>query len=90
MVNYAPRLTGITKVQKNVKRIEGRTEKIKKTGKLNPKLPWNNDTFSKIMLKHFLVIPSSAYNLIPPHILMQQLKEQGQNVKSSTHDDKKY
>ena len=89
IVNNARLLSNFVAIQGGVKGINGTSVSIIGQGTLSIHLPRPDGRQDTIQVEAVLV-PSSPFNLIPPHLLVAALKHSGFRVKYFKHDDKQY
>ena len=90
IVNDARYLRNLVPTSDKIKGIGGKCIRIAGTGIL--KLPLRSDNGHLDMVSNLqaVYVPSCPYNLIPPQILINQMKHQGFRVNYFKHNDKEY
>jgi hypothetical protein len=73
-----------------VKGVGGNPVSIIGTGTLEQSLQSDEGIVDKIEIDNAVYVPSSPYNLIPPQLLINQLKRVHYDVEHAKHDDRKY
>ena len=90
IVNDASLLSDLTITNANFKGIEGSPVRIKDVGKLKISLKSDSGKVSTVNNLDVVLVPSSPYNLIPPQLLVTQMKARGFSIKYLHHSDKTY
>ena len=90
IVNDARLLTRFTPSSSNIKGVGGTKVKILGTGILTLHFKNDNGTSTSVRNLSAVLVPSSPYNLIPPQILIKQMKLQDYTVNHSKHDETEY
>ena len=90
IVNDASLLSHLTITNAKIKGIEGSPVQIKGVGKLSISLKSDSGKFSTVKNLDAVLVPSSPYNLIPPQLLVTQMKARGFSINYFHHSDKTY
>ena len=73
-----------------IKGIGGSPVQVTGGGKLNLTLQSDGGQVSQINNLDAVLVPSSPYNLIPPQLLVAQMKNRGFLIEKFYHDEKQY
>ena len=90
VVNDARLLTNLKISSSAIKGIGGKTINIAATGKLALPLRSDDGTLDLVSDLDAVLVPSCPYNLIPPQILVKQMKLRGYKIHKFLHDDVTY
>ena len=90
IVNDAKLLQNLQTSTAKVKGIEGKCVRIAGTGTISLPLRSDDGHINMVPNLHAVYVPSCPYNLIPPQILIHQMRKQKYSVKYSEHDDREY
>ena len=83
-------LTDLKICSSTIKGVGGKGVRITGTGKLKLPLTSDSGAIDVISGLEAVLVPTCPYNLIPPQILIEQMKLKGYNIKYFSHDDKNY
>ena len=83
-------LTNLKISKSKIKGMGGKGIKIAGTGKLVLPLKSDSGDLDVISNLDAVFVPSCPYNLIPPQILIRQMKSQGYRIKNFLHNDLTY
>lgn len=90
IVNDIKLLHNITATSDKVKGIGGKCVRITSIGKLSLALHAENGITDTVNDLDTVCVPSSPYNLLPPQLLVQQMKFRGFQVDKFKHDNKHF
>ena len=90
IVNDAKLLKTLTPTSDKIRGIRGKCIRIAGTGTLDLPLKSNNGDVDKITDLPAVYVPSCPYNLLPPQLLISEMKQRGFAVQHSEHDDTEY
>ena len=90
IVNDAKLLTNISPSRDKVKGVGGNCIRVSATGKLSLPLRSDADNVDVIADLEAVHVPSCPYNIIPPQLLIDEMKRRNFDVHSSTHDERIY
>ena len=89
-MNDAQLLHNLIATSNKIKGIRGKCVRIAGVGKLSLPLRSNNGDIDIITDLDAVYVPSSPYNLVPPQILIKQMKSRILTVNRFNHDDINY
>ena len=90
ILNDAKLFKSFTAQRGAVKGVGGNPVSIIGTGTLELSLRSDEGAIDKIEIENAVYVPSSPYNLIPPQLLINQLKRTKYDVAHAKHDDREY
>ena len=90
IVNDARHLQDLVATSDKIKGIGGKCVRIAGVGKLSLPLTSDDGSIDVISGLNAVYVPSSPYNLIPPQILIKQMKIKGFAIDRFNHDDTNY
>ena len=90
IVNDVKLLDDFQSVSGDVKGIGGTPVAIKGVGTCRIPLPCDDGSYNTIPIHDAVYVPSSPFNLIPPQLLIQQMKALNYRIQTFSHDDKNY
>ena len=90
IVNDARHLQNLVATSDKIKGIGGKCVRIAGVGTLSLSLRSDDGNIDVISGLNAVYVPSSPYNLIPPQILIKQMKIKGFAIDRFNHDDKDY
>ena len=90
IVNDARHLHNLVPASDKIKGIGGKCVRIAGIRNLILPLKSDNGTLDVVSNLHTLCVPSSPYNIIPPQVLIQQMRRQHYKIDHFLHDDREY
>ena len=90
IINDATLFSTFTQQSGRVKGIGGKTVPLLGVGKIHLPLKSDDGTIDTIVVSDAVYIPTSPYNLVPPQILLKQMKLAGYHCEYAEHDDEVY
>lgn len=90
VVNDARLLTNLKITKAKIKGIGGKSIGISGIGQIKLSLRSNSGQVDTVKDLEAVFVPSCPYNLIPPHILIKQMRAQGFIIDHFCHDDTEY
>ena len=90
IVNDAKLLKQLNTTSDKIKGIGGKCIRIAGIGNIDLPLKSDNDLVDTLFDLPAVYVPSCPYNLMPPQILISEMKQRGFNVQHFEHDDAEY